>query len=427
MTHPDRARRLARMKAIALGCLLGAVALLALAHLNGREGVWAWVGAFAEAATVGALADWFAVVALFRHPLGLPIPHTAIIPHNKQRIAEALADFLVNNFLSHEQLLKRLDAWNPARQLGLLLGDETRLDALAQQLREWAAHALTALDTPTFEREVLGLMHRQLSSWDAAATAARLTRALTAGQHHQRVLNAGLEQVADWLDKPEVRLFITEKLVTMARREFPKFTWLTDKFDYTDALGVALSEKLANALLDEVRAVLNEPGHPLRQRYAAEAMRLLERLEEDPDFRARVDEWKRRFVESQPVRDYARDLWARLRGWLHEDLAREDSASFAQLRAWAGRLGARLRDDPLWQTTANAQLRIAAEHLADQLRKLAPGYIRQTVDAWDTRQMVREIEISVGRDLQFIRLNGTLIGGLAGLTLHALFRLPIFH
>ena len=423
MSHPDRIRRLTRMKAIALACLLGAVALLLLAHVNGREGIWAWLGAFAEAATVGALADWFAVVALFRHPLGLPIPHTAIIPRNKAKLGDALGDFLVNNFLAPAQLLARLEAWNPARHLGEYLGDEKRLDHLARQLQGWAAESLKSLDSPVFEREVLALVHRQLLRWDAAATAAHLTQALTAGQHHQRVLNAGLEQIAGWLDKPEVRSFLTDKLVTMARREFPKVLWVTDKLNYTDDLGVALSQKLADAMIGEVQAVLNEPEHPLRQRYNAEAARLMQQLQDDPAFQAKADAWKRQLVESPLVRDYARDLWSRLRVWLHEDLARDDSRSLAHFRAYAERLGRRLREDAVWQAAANAQLGIAAEHLAEQLRKVAPGYIRQTVAAWDTRAMVREIEVSVGRDLQFIRLNGTLIGGLVGVALHGLFKL----
>lgn len=422
-----RAAGLRRMKAVALALLLGAVALLVLAQWSGRQGIWAWVGAFAEAATIGALADWFAVVALFRHPLGLPIPHTAIIPRNKTRIANALGDFLVNNFLSREQLLARLDAWNPARRLGEFLEDDARRDELATQLQGWAADSLRSMDSPALEREVLAVVHRQLLHWDASTTAANLTRALTSGQHHQRVLNAGLEQIGGWLDKPEVRGFITQKLVDMARREFPKLVWVTDKLDYTESLGVALSEKLANALMDEVQAILHEPEHPLRQRYSAEAMRLLERLEDDPEFRMRVDDWKRKLVDSPLVQDYARELWSRMRHWLQQDLARPDSATFTQFRSYAQRLARRLREDPVWQDAANAQMRIAAEHLSDQLRKVAPGYIRQTVEAWDTQAMVNEIEASVGRDLQFIRLNGTVIGGIAGLVLHAIFRVTGLH
>lgn len=418
-----RQHRLARMKAVALGCLLLAVVLLVVAQVKGREGVWAWVGAFAEAATIGALADWFAVVALFRRPLGLPIPHTAIIPRKKARLAEALGDFLVNHFLSREQLLARLDAWNPARQLGRFLAAPARVGVLAQHMQTWLADALKALDSPAIEQEFSSLLQRQLQTFDAPLTAARLMRLASAGGHHQRVLNAGLREISRWLDKPAVRAFISEKLVTMARREYPKLLRLADALHYTEPLAVKLAEKLAAALVEEMQAVLDTPEHPLRQRYAEHTLQLMQRLEADDDFRARVDAWKAQWLQSPELGDYSRQLWQRLRQWLQQDLACEDSRSMRYLRRQAGRLGVRLARDALWQEAVNAQLRIAAEHLAEQLRTIAPAYIRQTVNAWDGEAMSREIELSVGRDLQYIRLNGTLIGGLAGLALHGLLRL----
>jgi len=421
-----RAHRLRRMKALALGFLVAALALLVLAHMHHRQGPWAWVGAAAEAATVGALADWFAVVALFRHPLGLAIPHTAIIPRNKVRIADALARFVVENFLDHDHLLGRLEAWNPARRLGDFLSAPERLDHLARQIQAWVSRSLAALDSPAFERELLDIVRRQLLGWNAAATAVQLVQALTRGQHHQRVLNAGLAQVASWIDQPSVRDFITGKVVSMARREYPKLVWLTDKLNYTEDLGDAIATRLANALIDEVREVLDDPAHPLRERYSTEATRLVEALATDPEMQSRVAEFKQRLLDSPDVQEYVRGLWQRLRDWLHADLARDDSTTMQQFRSYAARLGARLRDDPTWQATANEQLQIAAEHLAGQLREVAPRYIRQTVEGWDTAFLVQQIEQSVGRDLQYIRLNGTIIGGIAGVALHALFQLSWF-
>ena len=414
------------MKAIALAFLLGAIALLVLAQSHGRHGIWGWVGAFSEAATVGALADWFAVVALFRHPLGLPIPHTAIIPRNKARIADALARFVADNFLAPEQILKRVDEWNPAQRLGEFLSTPERLDHLSRQLQDWARQSLTALDSPAFERELMAMVRNQLQQWDAAHTASQLMRILTRGDHHQKVLNAGLSQIAAWMGQPGVRDFITAKLIDMARREFPKLTWLADKLDYTEDLAVSLSTRLANAIVDEVQEVLETPDHPLRQRYGAEAMRLVDALDDDPQLQARIAAFKQKLIDSPELQDYVRGLWQQLRDWLHADLARDDSTSMQQFRQYAERFGQRLRDDPEWQRNTNEQLRIAGEHIATQLRAIAPTYIRQTVDAWDTRFLVDEIERSVGRDLQYIRLNGTLIGGLAGLMLHALFQLPLF-
>ena len=138
------------------------------------------------------------MVALFRHPLGLPIPHTAIIPRNKLRLADALGDFLVNNFLAREHLLKKLDAWNPAQQLGVFLGQPDRLLGLSRQLQGWVAESLKSLDSPLIEREVLGFVHRQLLGWNAAATAARLTRALTAPRGPQWCCDKCQNIQAEW-------------------------------------------------------------------------------------------------------------------------------------------------------------------------------------------------------------------------------------
>lgn len=419
-----RAARLRRMKAVALGFLLAAVALLVLAHANGRTGIWGWIGAFAEAATIGALADWFAVVALFRHPLGLPIPHTAIIPRNHGRIADTLARFIGEHFLARERLLERVVEWNPAHKLGVFLATPERLAGLSRQLRRWAAQALAALDSPEVETELQRIVRDQLARWDAASTGAQLVRALTHGEHHQRLLNAALVQVSDWVGREEVRDFMTVRLIALGRREYPRLLWIADRLRYTEALGDAVSARLAQAIIDETLAVLRDPAHPLRQRYSEEAGGLLDGLEHDAALQQRVAGFKQRLLDSPVLADYVAQLWARLRAWLHADLAREDSVAMARFDAIAARLGQRLRDDPLWQATANEQFSIAAHYLADQLREVAPRYIRETVDAWDTRFLVEEIERSVGRDLQFIRLNGTVIGGLAGVALYALFQLP---
>lgn len=410
------------MKAVALGALLAAIALLVISHLFQRQGVWGWVGAFAEAATVGALADWFAVVALFRHPLGIPIPHTAIIPRNQQRIADNLAHFVREQFLDKAVLLPRIAAFNPALHVGDYLSQPAKVEALTRQMQSWAAQALDALDHPAMERDLLAMVKKQLHEWNAAPAAAQLMALLTHGQHHQRVLNAGLLKVADWVGAPEVRTLIADKMIGMARREYPKMTWFTDKLDYTDDIADRLADKLAQALIDEVQQVLSDPQHPLRQHYAQEIGLLMDRLAREPELQQKVQHFKTRLLMHPALQGYVQQLWDRLRTWLHRDLTSTDSSIGRQFAAYAGRLGQKLRDDPVWQDAANAQLRIAVEHVADQLRDIAPEHIRNTVLGWNADYMVQEIERSVGRDLQFIRLNGTVIGGLAGVVLYALFR-----
>ena len=418
----EKARQLRRMKGIALGALLLAVLLLALSHYFGRQGAWAWVGAFAEAATVGALADWFAVVALFRHPMGLPIPHTAIIPRNQQRIADNLAHFVRDKFLDKAVLLPRIAAFNPAQRIGEYLSQPERVAYLATQLRSWARQSLAALDDPAIERDLLAIVKRQLHDWNAAPTAAQLMQMLTHGQHHQRVLNAGLVKMAEWVSAPEILGLISDKMMAMARREYPKMTWFTDKLDRTEEIADRLADKLAQALIDEVVVVLKDPEHPLRVHYGEEVVRMMARLEEEPELQQKVQQFKTQLLLHPALQGYVQQLWARLRAWLHDDLDSEDSVIARHFVKYAQQLGERLRDDAVWQDAANDQLRIAVEHVADQLRDIAPEHIRRTVQDWDARYMVQEIERSVGRDLQFIRLNGTVIGGLAGVVLYALFR-----
>ena len=417
----EQARGLRNMKRIALGALLLSVALLALSVHFGRTGIWVWVAAFAEAATVGALADWFAVTALFRHPMGIPIPHTAIIPRNQQRIANNLAQFVRDKFLDKAVLLPRIQSLNPARRIGEYLSTPERVCYLATQLQQWAAQSVAALDSPALERDLLAIIKRQLHDWNAAPTAVQLVNMLTQGGHHERVLQTALIKVSDWVGSPQIRLLIADKMIEMVRREYPKMTWFVDKLDYTEDIADRLADRLAQALIDEVQVVLRDPGHPVRQHYAEEVLRLMERLEHDPDMQQRVQKLKTELLLHPALQGYASQLWQRLRDWLRQDLSGSDSVIAAQFERYAAQLGQKLRDDPVWQDAANQQLEIAVEHLTEQLRQIAPEHIRATVQGWDTRYMVQEIERSVGKDLQFIRLNGTLIGGLAGLVLHALF------
>ncbi|NLX16974.1 MAG: DUF445 domain-containing protein [Ramlibacter sp.] len=417
----EQARGLCNMKRIALGALLCAVALLALSEYFGRVGIWGWVAAFAEAATVGALADWFAVVALFRHPMGIPIPHTAIIPRNQQRIANNLAQFVRDKFLDKAVLLPRIQSLNPAHRIGEYLSAPERVRHLATQLQQWAAQSVAALDSPALERDLLAIVKRQLHDWNAAPTAVQLVNMLTQGGHHERVLQTALIKVSDWVGSPQIRLLIADKMIEMARREYPKMTWFVDKLDYTEDIADRLADRLAQALIDEVQVVLRDPDHPVRQHYVDEVVRLMERLEHDPDMQQRVQQLKTELLRHPALQGYASQLWQRLRDWLRQDLSSSESVIAAQFERYAAQLGQKLRDDPVWQEAANQQLEIAVEHLTEQLRQIAPEHIRATVQGWDTRYMVQEIERSVGKDLQYIRLNGTLIGGLAGLVLYALF------
>lgn len=420
MQDDPRRAQLRRLKLYALAMLLAMLAGFIVSHINGERGIWAWVGAFCEAATVGALADWFAVVALFRRPLNLPIPHTAIIPRNKERIADSLAVFVRDHFLEPEALLAKLKVFDPAARLGQWLAQPEQAHMLAGLARGWAVQALDLLDEAAVRRAIQGFVVEQLRQWNAAATAGELLGLLTADNRHQRVLDEGLKRVADWLDKEPVRQHASALIVRYIRKEWPKLASTVDWVKPIDEIGDTLADRLARAGLEELQAVLSEPEHPLRQDYARWLGDYMQRLRHDPALAAKVDTLKQQVIDHPAVQEYVQGLWQRVHDYLRDDLSNENSALAGHLERSLGKLGAAIGNDPALRDALNQHMLAGAEKLTNRLRSGVTTHIAQTVKAWDEQKLVEQLELSVGRDLQYIRFNGTLVGGLIGLLLHAI-------
>ncbi|MCD9086462.1 DUF445 family protein [Stenotrophomonas sp. SY1] len=419
LDDPRRAQ-LRRLKLYAVAMLLAMLAGFIVSHLNGERGIWAWVGAFCEAATVGALADWFAVVALFRRPLNLPIPHTAIIPRNKERIADSLAVFVRDHFLEPEALLAKLNVFDPATRLGQWLAQPEQARMLAGMARGWAVQALDLLDEAAVRRAIQGFVVEQLRQWNAAATAGELLGLLTADNRHQRVLDEGLTRVAHWLDKDSVRQHASTLIVRYIRKEWPKLASTVDWVKPIDEIGDTLADRLARAGLEELQAILSQPEHPLRQDYARWLGDYMQRLRNDPALANKVDALKQQVIDHPAVQEYVQGLWQRVHDYLREDLSREDSVLAGHLERSLGKLGAAIGEDPALRQALNQHMLAGAEKLTNRLRSGVTTHIAQTVKGWDEKKLVEQLELSVGRDLQYIRFNGTLVGGLIGLLLHAI-------
>jgi len=407
------------MKAIALGLLLLMLAGFAVSHWHGERGGWAWVSAFCEAAAVGALADWFAVVALFRRPLGLPIPHTAIIPRGKERIADSLALFVRDQFLEPQMLLARLKVFDPAARLGSWLSEPERVRMLADMARTWALQALDFFDEAAVRRQLHGFVVQQLRQWNAASTAGELLGLLTADGRHQRVLDEGLQRLARWLEQPEVKERASDLIVRYIQREWPKLSSTVNWIKPIDEIGDSLAERLAGAVLDEMQQVLADPAHPLRQDYEAWLGGYIQRLRDDPALAERIEQLKQEMIDHPALQEYVQGLWTRIHASLRADLQREDSALARHLQRGMAGLGRSLATDPALREALNQHLLEGAQRLTARLREGVTTHIAQTVKGWDERHLVEQLELSVGRDLQFIRFNGTLVGGLIGLLLHA--------
>jgi uncharacterized membrane-anchored protein YjiN (DUF445 family) len=416
-----RRRSLRRLKLIALAWLLAMLCLFVLSHLMGAShGPWPWVLAFSEAAMVGALADWFAVVALFRHPLGLPIPHTAIIPSNKARIADNLAVFVRDHFLDPPALIERLRVFDPAARLGTWLAEPQRARSAAAMARTWMLESLDLLDEQAVRDTLHGYLSQRLMRWDAGRTVSDLLGLLTRDGRHQVVLDEVLRRLGDYLDGESVRQRASAIMVRHARREWPRIARALNLVKSVDSIADTLADRLARAVLSELHEILAQPEHPLRRDYEEWLAGYLRNLRDDPAMQAQVDAIKRRIVEHPDVQAYVLGLWDELRAALRRNLQRDDSTLARHLENAVAALGSRLASDPVLRDALNAHLLAAAQSLATRLRHGVTEHIAQTVKGWDDRRLVEELELSVGRDLQYIRFNGTLVGGLIGLALHAI-------
>ncbi|SFR73819.1 Uncharacterized membrane-anchored protein YjiN, DUF445 family [Mitsuaria sp. PDC51] len=417
---PDpRAADLRRMKLVALGCLLASLAGLAVSLVMGARGPWAWLKAFCEAAAIGGLADWFAVVALFRHPLGLPIPHTALIPQGKHRIADSLAEFVRDNFLHPEVLLQKLEILNPAERLGQWLREPDNLAQVTGSVRAMAIEGISLLHEQAVRRAIGEFLVARALSWNATATAASVLDVLTKSGRHQDVLDGALSKLRDYLATPEVRMLVAARLVKFARAQWPKATSLVDTIANVDKMADSLSDKLALQLVEEVQTALSQPDHSVRRQFDDWIHEFIERLRQDPEFAREVNAMKDRVVQSDDVRAYLDGVWTEVRATIERDLQREDSVLMRHLDHSLAGLGDRLSRDPSLVEAINAHVLSAAGRMVGGMREGVTRHIASTVKSWDDRSLVRQIELSVGRDLQFIRLNGTLVGGVIGLLLYA--------
>jgi uncharacterized membrane-anchored protein YjiN (DUF445 family) len=406
------------MKLVALGCLLLSLAGLGLSLAMGARGPWAWLKAFCEAAAIGGLADWFAVVALFRHPLGLPIPHTALIPQGKHRIADSLAGFVRDNFLHPEVLLRKLEILDPAARLGDWLRVPANLAQVTGPVRSMAIEALSLFNEQAVRRALGEFLVARALSWNATATAASVLDVMTKAGRHQDVLDGALSKLRDYLATPEVRALVASRLVKFSRAQWPKATSLVDTIANVDKMADSLSDKLALQLVEEVQTALAQPDHAVRRQFDGWIVEFIERLCQDPDFARDVNAMKDRIVQSDDVRAYLDGVWTEVRATIERDLRRDDSVLIRHLDQSLASLGDRLGRDPGLAQAINEHVLSSAARMVGGMREGITHHIATTVKAWDDRSLVRQIELSVGRDLQYIRLNGTLVGGVIGLVLY---------
>jgi uncharacterized membrane-anchored protein YjiN (DUF445 family) len=392
------------MKRIPL-LLLALMAALFLLTLNRPEGWAEWLRAFAEAGMVGALADWFAVVALFRHPMGLPIPHTAIIPNRKDQIGDNLARFVADHFLDPAVVRARLLSVNLAGKTATWLKSPTgqqRVQDLGVALAQWMLGALHEVRVRGF---IGRLGSRQLAQLDLAPLLGRALDWLIRDGRHQDVLTQALRFAM--LTLHDNRDMIRGNV----QRESP--WWLPGFID--DRIVVQMLDRIETLLLE----MSLDPDHPLRDDFNRWAGHWADSLQTAPEYRGWGRQLKDDLLANPGLQDYLYGLWADLVAALEEDLRQPDSRVRAELGRSAASLAGELDNDPAMQAWVNGWLVEMAVATVDENRHAMASLISDTVRGWDAVETSRRIEAAIGRDLQFIRVNGTLVGGLVGLAIHA--------
>ena len=406
----ERLRALRRMKGIAGGLLLLAALVFGLCRaFTDGHGLWGYVEAAAEASMVGGLADWFAVTALFRHPLGIPIPHTAIIPAKKDQIGEGLAGFVQQYFLTTEIVSERVAAAQVPRRTGEWLADPVHAQRLAEELANAVGGIAGLLKDDEVRHSVAAFTERRLRQLDVAGLSARLLDAVCDAGQHQAALTTFLRGARTFLEanRGEFRAWLGE--------ESPDWVpeWLDDR---VFAKGFSLLQEF-------IEQVIGDEQHPLRRGFDAQLRELAERLRTDPEKIAKVSAARDELLEHPRIAEYLGNLWDALK----ETLLREAGDPASDLRRSAEsltiRLGEVLRDDPEITGRVDAGLQRLTQYVVTHYADDLTDIISSTVERWDTEETSRRLELQVGRDLQFIRINGTVVGALAGLAIYAFVQL----
>jgi len=404
-----RATELKRVKALATLVLAATLALFVIAKLLlNVHPVFGFVAAFAEAATIGGLADWYAVVALFKRPLGLPIPHTAIIQSNQERIADKLGEFIEVHFLEAAPVEAKLHEVDFGSFIADWLRDRKRSDDLARFALRLLPEAFAATESSGLMTFITRRMISQLQAIDLAPLAAGTLRAFVAERRHQALLDDLMRIVHDTLTQAETMAMIREKV----RKQLPTLLKLyrTDKFLVNKIVASA------TAFFEEVR---NDPNHPFRGEFDRTVLSFVDRLATDPAYAGRIDGLKRDLLARPELSDLARNIWSNTRSFIERSAAGETQVLQHHLAGMLVAAGEALASDAELRNEINKGLvTVLTSFIADQKSGVS-SFISDQVKSWNMGQLISLIEINIGRDLQYIRFNGSLIGGLAGLGLYS--------
>jgi uncharacterized membrane-anchored protein YjiN (DUF445 family) len=401
-----RRAHLARMRRRATGMLVAVTGVFVGLQVWGSDDTWVgYLEAAVEASMVGGLADWFAVTALFRHPLGIPIPHTAVIPERKDQFGETLGDFVQTSFLTPDIIAERVRTARVVPRLAMWLADPDNAARLSRHLADAAVTAADLLRDDEVHRALEEVARRRIETTPLAPIAGKALAVMTEDGRHHDLLDVMLRAV----DR-----FLTDNRASLRARFSEESPWW---------LPEAAEDRIFQRLLDGARSVLGEvarnPQHELRRDFDARVRRLVDELQSSPAMRARGEELKNELLAQPELRAWVTGVWSDVKAGLRAQAGDPRSELRRRLADTLMAFGQRLLDDPALAKRVEHAIETGVRYVADQFSDELGTMVSGTVARWDGRETADRLELLLGPDLQFIRINGTVVGGLAGVLIHA--------
>ena len=414
LTLDDASKRrgLRRMKAVATGFLALATAIYLVARWQESRGAGEWVSyvrAASEAGMVGAVADWFAVTALFRHPLRLPIPHTAIIPRKKDQLGASLGDFVGVNFLAPDVVVAKLRTAAVPRRVGRWVARPENAERITAEAAVLLRGAVTVLRDEDVQQLLDATIVRWLTDQPWGPPLGKLLGEVLADGKHRKLVDLVCERAYDWV------LVNHDTVVRVVSQQAP--TW-SPRF-----LDDLLADRLHREVLDFALAVRDDPGHPMRKAVDTFLAEFAHDLQHDAETIARAEAVKQQVLEHPDVQNLVGSAWSTARRLILDAAEDPSSELRVQVQRWIVSWGTKLDDDDALRSKVDGWLEAALRHVVDNYADEITSIITDTVARWDAEETSRKIELQVGRDLQFIRINGTVVGALAGLVIYAVSQL----
>lgn len=418
MMDVHKAKQLSRAKRQATACLL--VAACVFIAITVTQTFWPDVGGLwwlqlikmiSEAALVGGLADWFAVSALFRPiPSSHPIPHTNIVANNQTVIAQNLAEFVKDKFFHKDAIESLVSGSHPAKAVGNWLQHSANAERLAKYINDSLAGLLHVIDDKPIKAALHKGVHNALSHIELASIVAGSMKVLTKDGRHQRLLNKVINKLSETLQQDPTQQFIADKLTDWLKTEHRRLEkilpsgWLSEQ-----------GASIAVSALSHILADINrDPNHPIRVELNTQLDKFIGDLEHNEDAKQKLNDFRDRLIHSDTLAQYLNGIVTDIKLWLANDIASEDGHIRARLGRWLQTLGEKLTQDTQLQQAVDHHIGVAARYAAPEMAAFLAGHIRKTIESWDAAQLSQQIELNIGKDLQKVRINGTIVGGLIG-------------